>query len=402
MNFLECCLCGKVFAHDPFHPFCPVCGEPGFVHYENKTAGRVFHQGAKTSLEKYLEFLPLTEVDPAWSLGEGKTPLLRLPDVQKNTGIFAVFAKNEAQNPTGSFKDRGTAVMIQKVVQSGFSRIGTVSTGNMAGSTAAYGARASLQTVVLLKEGTPAATLRTISAFGPAMVRIKGDYGGLFRHSYEIGRKSGVYFANSTDPFRVEGYKCTVFEIYEELGGVVPDYLFVPVSSGGHIIGLMRAFEDLIRDRKTDKFPVFVGVQAKGCAPLAGAFEKQAISFSQVEEPRTIAHAISNPSPPAGNTVLAKIKQHGSILTAVSDEEMLAAAKELALSEGVFCQTESASVLAALVNLARAGLMARDSLAVLVITGSGLKTALAPEDGRFSLQDAPLERVEELLTHKTD
>jgi threonine synthase len=402
MDKFECLVCGPVASRDPFSPFCPGCAEPLFLVPAARSGGKVIHEDRPLALDRFAEFLPLDGIDPGLSLGEGTTPLVRLGRVGTAMGLSAVYAKNEAQNPTGSFKDRGTAVAVQKAVALGFKRIGTVSTGNMAVSTAAYGARAGLETFVLLKEGTAMASLRAAGIHGPRLIAVEGDYGDLFRASLDAGRRLGIPFMNSIDPYRMEGYKLTAFEIYLQLGRRSPRFLFVPLSSGGHLLGLMRAFDDLEREKLITTYPTFVGVQAQGCAPLAAAFAAGLDGYQRPAEVRTIAHAISNPTPPAGNAVLRMIRDRKGILLAVTDEEMLEAQIELAAAEGLFCQPESATTLAALKKLAAAGRIADESGdAVLVLTGSGLKTPHLLESVPVEVHRVPLSGLASCLSRLT-
>jgi len=399
MDKFECLVCGPGAARDPYSPFCPGCGEPLFLVPAARPGGRVIHEDRPLALERFADFLPLDGIDPGLSLGEGTTPLIRLGRVGAAMGLSAVYAKNEAQNPTGSFKDRGTAVAVQKAVSLGFKRIGTVSTGNMAASTAAYGARAGLETFVLLKEGTSVTSLKAAGIHGPRLIAVEGDYGSLFRASLEIGKRLGVSFMNSIDPYRMEGYKLTAFEIYLQTGRRAPRFLFVPLSSGGHLLGLMRAFEDLERDKLIAAYPTFVGVQAQGCSPLAAAFAAGLPRYERPAEVRTIAHAISNPAPPAGNAVLRMIRDRKGLLLAVTDEEMLEAQRELAAAEGLFVQPESATTLAALKKLVAAGRIAGQSAdAVLVLTGSGLKAPHLLESAPVEVHHVPLSGLESCLS----
>jgi threonine synthase len=396
LDRVECLFCRKVFPHDPFSPFCPDCAEPLFLAPD--AGAKTFHEEKAHSLEIFADFLPLAGFDPGLSLGEGGTPLVPLAAVGRELDMPSVFAKNEAQNPTGSFKDRGTVVAIQKAVALGFKKIGTVSTGNMAASTAAYGARAGIETHVLLKEGTSPTSAGAAGIFGPILIGVRGNYGRLFYNSLRIGRKLGIYFINSIDPFRVEGYKITGFEIFLQLGRRIPSHVFVPLSSGGHLLGLMRAYEDLARAGLVSGFPTFVGVQAEGCAPLAKAFARGSPKYERLKEVRTTAHAISNPTPPAGNAVLKMIRDHGGILVSVTDEEMIAAQRELALSEGLFCQPESAVTLPALKELRRGGQILADSRVVLVLTGSGLKAPQALDSLPLEVEEAGLDDLEDRLS----
>lgn len=375
MDMFECLACGPVAARDPYSPFCPGCGEPLFIVPTGRSGKKVIHEDRPLALEKFADFLPLESIDTGLSLGEGMTSLVHLERIGTALGLSAVQAKNEAQNPTASFKDRGTSVAVQKAVALGIKRIGTVSTGNMAASTAAYGARAGLETFVLVKEGTSMTSLGAAGIYSPRLIAVDGDYGRLFQASLEVGKKLGISFMNSIDPYRMEGYKVAAFEIFLQLGGRPPRCVIVPLSSGGHLLGLMRGFGDLEREGLISAFPIFVGVQARGCAPLARAFEAGLDKYERPPEVRTIAHAISNPAPPAGNAVLRVIRDRRGIIIAVSDDDMLEAQRELASAEGLFCQPESATTLAALKKLAAAGRCPEgDGDIVLVITGSGLKT----------------------------
>jgi len=398
MDRFECLACGPLASRDPHSPFCPGCGDPVFVAPAVRPGGRRIHAGRFLAIEKFAEFLPLERIDPALSLGEGLTPLVRLEKLGRSLGSAAIFAKNEAQNPTSSFKDRGSAVAVQKAVSLGTRRIGTVSTGNMAASTAAYGARAGLETYVLLKEGTSASSLQAAGVFGPRLVAVEGDYGAVFNASLTIGKRLDITFMNSIDPYRLEGYKVTAFEIYLQLGRRAPRTVIVPLSSGGHLLGLMRGFADLEREGLIAAYPQIVGVQAENCAPLVRAFDKGLSKYERLAAGPTIAHAIANPTPPGGNAVLRMIRERDGLLLAVSDEEMLEAQRELASSEGLFCQPESATTLAALRKLVAAGrVKGGEGGVVLILTGSGLKTLHLLVSAPVEVHRLALEGLEEGL-----
>jgi threonine synthase len=358
---------------------------------------RNFALDRNLSLEKFLDFLPLKKVDKKMSLGEGNTPLVPLPRLIQKYGLPQVLAKNESMNPTGSFKDRGTSVAIQKACSAGLKRIGTVSTGNMAASTAAYGARAGLKTLAFLKEDSTPEKMLSTGIHGPVLLQVKGDYGRLFKKSYEIGRKHNLFFINSIDPLRIEGYKITGFEIFLQLGSRAPRYIIVPVSSGGHLIGLIRSHQDLRQEGLIQDLPIFVGVQAKGCSPLARAYAQGKSKFRKLSKAETIAHAISNPSPPGGNLVLRLIRETGGLIMAVSDKEILAAQRELAEYEGIFADPASATTLAGLINLSKNRKFQPQDEVVLVITGSGLKSMETLEKHGIPVLRTSLENIEKTL-----
>ena len=286
---------------------------------------------------------------------------------------------------------------VQKAVSLGLGRIGTVSTGNMASSTAAYGAKAGLETLVLLKEDTPDEKLLLTGVHNPKLIRVRGDYGELFYKSFSIGRKNSIYFMNSVDPFRIEGYKLTAFEAFLQLDRQIPRFLFVPVSAGGHLTGLIKAFLDLRREQLAPDIPTIVGVQAQGCSPIANALASGKVKVERIKKAKTIAHAISNPDPPAGNIVLKLIRENKGMIITVSDEEILEAQSILAELEGIFCQPASATVLAGLLKLSKEIKMDKNDSVVLVITGSGLKAMESLKSFKTETIDSSLSDLESTI-----
>jgi threonine synthase len=393
LKFL-CHFCTDTFPADPMAPFCPQCREPLLV--ELPSAGRRIHSSGPP-LERFMEFLPLSGAYESLSLGEGDSPLLPLIRLQHKFELPSVWAKDEMLNPTGSFKDRGTVVAVHRAKDSGVRKIGTVSTGNMGASTAAYGARAGMQVFVLAKEDTPREKLLSAGVHGAHLVQIRGDYGELFLKSYRVGSRHGIYFMNSTDPFRIEGYKIIGFEIYEQLRPRLPHYIFVPVSSGGHLIGLMKAFIELSRAGIIPSLPVFIGVQAQGCSPIAQAFSSGRARVSRVAAPGSVAQSINNPSPPGGNLLLHMLREHDGAVTAVTDEEILTAQRILAREEGLFCLPASATVLAGMLKIRDEGRFRPDDRVVLVITGSGFKNIPVLEHQALSLHSATPASLDALI-----
>lgn len=393
----ECLFCKKSFPLDIFSPFCPLCGEPllfpPFIP-ERKESSDSF-----PSIKNRLPWLPLTSYDPSLSLGEGGSPLVRCTSLMAHFNLPPLFAKNESFNPTASFKDRGTAVAVQAAVSLGVKKIGTVSTGNMAASTAAYGAKARLKTYLMLKEDTSDLKIASAAVFGPVLIKVRGDYGHVFSESFALGKKHGIYFMNSVDPFRIEGYKMTGYEIFHQLDYRPPDFIFVPLSSGGHLIGLMRAYQNLKQQGRLDKSPAFVGVQADGCSPLVLAFETGKPRFQRIPRGRTAAQSISNPDPPGGNIVLKLIRENEGLLVSVSDGDILKAQKLLAEKEGIFCLPASAASLAGFLKLRTSGRIKKNHVSVMVITGSGLKSPPLTEKPQAHHLSSGLEGFEDIMNN---
>jgi len=391
MEKLECLFCQKSYPVDPFKTICTTCQEP--LLFPISSSKKTIYFEKSNSLKKFLDFLPLENIDPNLCLSQGDTPLIPINNLKKKFNLPPTFVKNETLNPTGSFKDRGTIVAVQKAVELSIDKIGTVSTGNMASSTAAFGARAGLQTFVLVKEDTSSEKIVSTLVHNPYLIKVKGDYGDLFFKSLDLGRKHQIYFMNSVDPFRIEGYKITGFEIYLEFELQPPQYIVVPVSAGGHITGLMKAFLELQKQGFIQTLPKFIGVQAEGCSPIAQAFMSKKSKVERIEKAQTIAHAISNPDPPGGNIVLKLLNEFGGQMITVTDKEILAAQKLLAESEGLFCLPASATTLAGLLKMkSQIGFSSNDQI-VLILTGSGLKALPSMDTMSSPVHQANLENL---------
>jgi threonine synthase len=267
----------------------------------------------------------------------------------------------------------------------------------MASSTAAFGARAGLKTLVLLKEDTPLDKSLTAAIHNPVLIKVEGDYGDLFSKSFSVGKKHGIYFMNSVDPFRIEGYKVTGYEIFLQLKHRIPRFLIVPVSAGGHLIGLMRAFMDLKQEGIIQDLPKIVGVQARGCSPIVQAYASGNPQVIRIKKAETIAHAISNPDPPGGNIALKLIRDTKGMLIDVTDGDIQESQRMLAELEGIFCQPASATALAGLLKLSQnIGLKGKDSI-VLVLTGSGLKATEALDSSKRDALHSSLSNLESTI-----
>ncbi|MBO8174477.1 MAG: threonine synthase [Thermococcus sp.] len=380
---LRCTACGREYSLRKPYQRCE-CGEPLELELFEGFAGI-----GKSVWERFVQFFPF-ELDLDLSLGEGDTPLIRARRLSKKLGV-QLYLKNETVNPTWSFKDRGTFLGIHRALQLGFDKVGTVSTGNMAASVAAYASRAGLKAYILVSPNIAEEKLKQIAVYGAEVIKVRGDYGKLYYESLKLGQKLGIYFINSDDPFRIEGYKSISFEIVEE---IMPDYVIVPTSSGGLIRGIIKGFLELKKSELIDRLPTFVCVQAEGCSPIYRAFVEGREKIERFENPHTIAHAIENPYPPSGNAVLRLLKKLNGICIAVSDEEILEAQRTLA-QEAVFVQPASATGIAAVKKLREEGRIKEDEKIVSILTGAGLKTL--HQLGRFDVKEFEMEKLKDCL-----
>jgi threonine synthase len=390
---LICTACSESYPSDLAVQRCS-CGEP--VELELIRAS-IEHGNVWERFGGFFPYLSKEHIRN-FSLGEGNTPIVEIPSLSQQLDN-QIFFKNETQNPTWSFKDRGTLTGVVRAVKLGFSRIGTVSTGNMAASVSAYGARAGLETTVLVRQDIPEEKIYPILIHGSRLIEVDAHFGEIYRKSLEIGERKGIYFINSDDPFRVEGYKTIGFEIADYFSfNPEIDYIVVPTGSGGLLRGIMKAFRELKASELIREIPEFIAVQAEGCSPIASAFEKGLDEVGSIDNPETIAGAIADPSPPSGNEILRILKKGGRAI-AVSDNEILEAQDMLA-REGLFVQPASAASLAAVKKLREDGM--RDKRIICILTGSGLKVPSAAEKivkkrEKLKIQKTSIDNLEKIL-----
>lgn len=369
---LHCSGCDARFELTSLIQRCPLCAEP--LEVIGDVRGARPQPGERPLLERFREFLPFSDVDELLSLGEGHTPLLRSRHLQTILNIDSLWLKVEGQNPTGSFKDRGTIAGVNWAKERGLRAIGAVSTGNMAGSVAAYAARAGLQCTVVTSPDIPSIKLGPIGVHNPRLLRLEDGYGAAYDTSIRLGGQTGTYFINSDDPMRVEGQKTLALELLEQCGDDEPDIVVLPVSSGGNAAALLKGFSEWQMSGLSTSRPLLLCVQSTGCAPIAQAYAQHELTPVKIGHPHTIAHSIANPTPPSGARLLRLLLQNQwGWAIGVTDREIEAAQLLLAEEEGLFVQPDAAASVAGLTRALRSGLIPRPRKAVLVLTGHGLK-----------------------------
>ncbi|HEY8806597.1 MAG TPA: threonine synthase, partial [Candidatus Limnocylindria bacterium] len=219
-------------------------------------------------IERYRAYLPVTAKTPRLTLGEGDTPLVRAPEVEKDTGIEEVWLKVEGANPTGSFKDRGMVLAIAKAMEDGAEAVLCASTGNTAASAAAYAARARLRCAVVLPAGQVAlGKLSQAIAFGARVVAVRGSFDDALALSRELASSGEATLVNSVNPYRIEGQKTAAFEICETLGDA-PEWLCIPVGNAGNITAYWKGFSEARDAKMAKRRPQMHGFQAAGAAPI--------------------------------------------------------------------------------------------------------------------------------------
>ncbi len=393
---LICTGCDKEFSVNELHYRCDECNEP--LELEEAKDGKISKGNLlnQTILDRYVDFFPFLDINDEISLGEGFTSLVESKKLAENIGIKNIYFKNESQNPTWSFKDRGTALGVQHALKLGYRKIGTVSTGNMAPSVAAYGSKMGLDTFIFVKNNIAPEKLNPIGIYNPNLIKIDGDYGKLYYESLKIGRENDIYFINSDVPFRVEGSKTIAFEICEQLDFDMPDYVVVPTSAGGNIRGIEKGFREFKNCGLIDKIPKIIVAQASGCDPIYRAYSNGDERISRIDNPHTIAHAIENPFPPSGNQVLRMVRNNGGTVVSVADEEIIRAQAILAQG-GIFGQPASAVPLASIIKLKNDGYIKESDSVVSIVTGSGLKYTAALDKHDLTSYTCKLEELSEYI-----
>ena len=375
---IVCARCRRRFELSELLNLCP-CGSPLTVRYDLDRAKKLLTNSLSSdrvaSLWRYRELLPLQSEANLVSLGEGSTPLLSAERFAAELGIRQLWIKDEAQNPTGSFKDRGLSVAISRAKELGVTKAAIPSAGNAGGSFAAYAARAGIEAHVFMPRDTPLANQIEAAQYGARLTLVDGLINDCGRIIAE--RKAAeAWFDLSTlkEPYRLEGKKTMGFEIAEQLGWRVPDVIIYPTGGGTGLIGMWKAFAELqelgwIGSAR----PRMISVQASGCAPIVKAFDEGKPAAELWHDANTVASGLRVPQAVADFLMLQIIRESRGTALSVSDEAMLAEIPRVGKSEGIFFCPEGAACVAALRRLREKGWIKPADEVVIFNTASGLK-----------------------------
>jgi len=379
VTHLECGLCGLQHEARRLHNLCTACGKPLLVRYDLERAKMFLRKESlaarRPDLWRYREVLPVDDDNNIVSLGEGWTPLLRAARLGRRVGIDNLYIKDESQNPTQSFKARGMATAVSMAKELGAKKLAVPSAGNAAGALAAYAARAGLKAYIFMPRDTPRANVVESEQTGAHVTLMDGlitDCGA------EVGRRKEKegWFDVSTlkEPYRVEGKKTLGYELAEQMGWRLPDVIIYPTGGGTGLIGMWKAFDEMERmGWITSRRPRMVTVQAEGCAPIVRAFEEGNRFADEFPNAATTASGLRVPKAIGDFLILDALRASGGTAVSVSDEELIAATREIGAAEGVFCAPEGAACLPALRKLIESGEVNKHESVVLFNTGSGVK-----------------------------
>lgn len=376
---LVCTECGKIFSASAVETFCHDCKAPLWARYDLKQLRQSLSRESIASrspgLWRWHELLPVLNPENLLTLGEGDTPTLSLPRLGQRFGLPHLYLKDEAQNPTTTFKARGQAVALAKARELGIRRVLVPSAGNAGGAMAAYAARAGLEAIVLVPADTPHANIEEARVAGARVILVNGLISDAAREAATLVEQGWFDVSTFKEPYRLEGKKTMGFEIAQVFGWQFPEVIVYPAGGGIGLVGIWKAYQEL-RDLgwlKRTTPPRLVAVQAKGCAPFVQAFAAGEKACTFWDNAQTIASGLRVPKSFGDRLVLRALYESNGLALAVSDEEIREAQEILAQHEGIFAAPEGAATLAALPDLLTRGFVKPGEHVLLLNTGSGLK-----------------------------
>ena len=381
---LTCWACGTAFPADKWRNLCD-CGKPLRVDYDLTAVARAMSRddlaGRTRSLWRWREVLPLPFTEETLTLGEGGTPLLSADRLGETLGMAAgtLLVKDEAVNPTGSFKARGMAVAVAMARHFGAKKLAVPSAGNAGGALAAYAARAGIEAHVFMPRDVPAANRLECVLAGAQVTLVDGLINDCAKRVQEGQAREGWWdMSTLREPYRVEGKKTMGYEIAEALGWTLPDVILYPTGGGTGLIGMGKAFDEMeALGWIGPKRPRLVSVQAEGCAPIARAFAAGESEAGLFENAHTVASGLRVPRAIGDFIMLDMLRRGGGVAVTVSDPDLMADAYALSAATGVCAAPEGGACLAALRSLRTQGWVQPDETVILFNTGTGLKYAEA-------------------------
>ena len=368
-KFFQCKECSLTYELNEIINRCKICNGSLDIILDyskiKKILKKKIFENEKIWHWKYWMFYPVDEKNKI-SLKEGGTQLIKSEYFGK--AFDELHFKLEITNPTGSFKDRGTTVEITRAIEIGSNFVCCASTGNMGASVSCYAAKANLACTIFLPKNTSKQKIRQIKAYGAKIVKVNGNYNDALKACEKFSKKNNVYMLGDF-PFRGEGEKSVGFEIADQFGFEVPDWIVCPMGNGTLIYSIYDAFCDLLKVGLIDRIPRLIGIQAKGCDPIVKAFKKDLDYVIPLKKSKTLASAIDVPSPLDGNKALEAIRKTNGFAESISDKELIKFKKELAEREGIFAELAGVASLAGAMKL-KEELKGR---VVCLITGAGWK-----------------------------
>jgi len=407
---LKCTNCGETYDAEPDKYLCDNCGEKGILDvqykYEdirNDWSKDKLAQNPESSIWRYLPLLPMETATKRPNLRIGNTPIYNSKNMAKKLGLNNLIIKDDGLNPTGSLKDRASAMAAVKAREAGAKTVACSSTGNAATSLA--GNIASMEdemnAIIFVPERAPAGKVAQLLVYGAEVVSVRDSYEEAYYLSDKAIKKWGWYNRNAAiNPYMVEGKKTAVLEMAEQLNFEIPDWVVFSVGDGCTIAGAYKGFYDLKQIGFIDRIPRLLGVQAAGCAPITKAFKTG--KDLEVTDENTLADSIAVGSPRNYRKALKAVKNsHGEYIN-VSDDEILKMIKLLGSTTGIFGEPAGVAGLAGIKNAVKEGIIDKDESVAVVITGNGLKDIdnARKAAGELIEIDADIDKVAKIFVEK--
>ena len=376
---LKCINCGKEFVLKNNIYTCPNCNSNLEVIYDYSALKKIFTKNTLKKREeftvfRYKELYPveIKSTERYSKLKIGGTPLYKSEELGEYIGYKKFFIKDDSLNPSGSFKDRASIIILINALKNNIKTITGASTGNAASSLACLSASLNMNNIIFIPKTAPIAKVAQLLIFGANIIMVDGNYDAAFELSVKATEKLGLYNRNTGyNPLTREGKKSASFEIIEQMDFKVPDYVFVPMGDGNIISGVWKGFKDFYNLKLINKLPKLIGVQSQKSSAIANAF----INKSRIKKVKatTIADSISVDLPRDGEFALQALKESGGLAVKVSDKDILNAQKLLASKRGIFAEPAGATAFAGLLNTLENKLINKNKTSVILITGNGLK-----------------------------
>ncbi len=355
------------------------CGAPLLARYD-LDAARAWRRDSLAAREptmwRYRELMPLLAGETPVTLGEGWTPLIHAHRLGRDLGMGHLYVKDESLNPTNSFKARGLSAAVTRASYLGAKTLSVPSAGNAANAVAAYGAAAGIPVKVFMPRDVKVPFIRECELYGADVTLVDGLITDAGRIAAERGRPLGWYdMSTLKEPYRIEGKKTMGYELAEQLGWSLPDWIIYPTGGGTGMVGMWKAFEEMehLGWIEPGRRPKMVSVQAEHCAPIVKAFDQGAERSEMWQGARTVADGLRVPKAVGDFLVLRAVRESGGTALAVRDVDMVAGMRELGRREGISAAPEGGASLQALKQLLHAGLAKPDESVVLFNTGGALK-----------------------------
>ncbi len=379
VTHLYCSNCAEKFEPNKIYNLCPHCAKPLMVEYDLEKASQTLTKESLkaqvSTLWRYAEVLPVENKSNQLSLGEGWTPLQKAETLGAKYDLKNLYIKDESLNPTQSFKARGMALAVSMAKELGIKKVAAPSAGNAAGALAAYAALAQMECHLFVPQDTPKACIIECIALGANVNLIDGLITDCGKIVAERKEKEGWFDVSTLkEPYRIEGKKTMGYELAEQMNWTLPDVVLYPTGGGTGLVGMWKAFDEMERmGWISAKRPRMISVQAMGCAPIVEAFHQNLNHGADIQNAHTVASGLRVPKAVGDFIMLDILRKSGGTAVAVSDEELVADAREIGASEGIFAAPEGGALLSALKKLLETGEVKKDGQIVLFNTGSGIK-----------------------------